>query len=163
MRRSITRFVLLALLATSGCVRHYAVPADAPTATVILSSDVDGVTVQAFADRQCRPNPAGTRLAYFYRSFADARSGAERSVVAGREFVFTFRHSRYTGTSNLVCEVTKAFVPSAGETYRAHLFTTPVGCDVTLTRAVSAGGSPKELPVGDVVAVRPVCFNPIEG
>lgn len=156
----------IALLACSGCATHYEAGGAAPTARVIFSSDAprtDGVMVQAFADRNCGRSPDGTRVVYFYRDLFDDRAGTARSVVAGREFVFTFRSRSDTGTVATVCRLTRAFVPQPSGTYRVHFVPAPDRCDVDVTEL--APGTPDHGPGTrvDVAIVEPVCFNDLNG
>lgn len=153
----------IALLLSAGCVDHYAVPRSSPTATVIFSTDADGVMVQAFADRTCGKSMIGTRVAYFFRDHFDQRSGAAKEVVAGRDFVFTFRSRSDTGTVATFCKVTRSFVPEASQTYRAHFISAPDRCDVEVTRSSSHASDLKEDSAVDVAIVDPVCFNDLNG
>ena len=154
---------IIALLACAGCVNRYVVPPDAPTATVIFSSETEPVMVQAFADRKCGRNPAGNRVAYFYKDLFDQRTGTAKPVVAGREFVFTFHSREDSGNSVRNCTVTKAFVPEAGQTYRAHFHPVPAGCNVAVTRGAAPSADSTAASPVEVVAVVPECFNSIDG
>jgi hypothetical protein len=141
----------------------YQLPASAEKATVIFSSDPDGVMVQAFADRACGPSPHGTRVAYFFRDYFDRRTGAPKPVIAGREFVFTFRLRHDTGSAVTFCESTRAFVPQAGRTYRAHFIRDARTCDVILTAVRAQGpGQGGEAPLEHAV-VQPACLNDFDG
>lgn len=154
---------ILALLTCAGCAKPYVAPPTAPTATVIFSAESEPVMVQAFADRKCAPNPAGNRVAYFYRDFYDQRAGTAKPVVAGREFVFTFHSRQDSGTSVRNCTVTKAFVPEAGQTYRAHFFAVPAGCNVAVTRGAGPTADSTAGSTVEAVAVMPECLNSLDG
>jgi hypothetical protein len=151
------------LLLLAGCASHYAVPASAPKATIIFSSDTDGVMVQTFADKSCRQSPTGTRVAYFFKDFYDQRSGTAREVPAGQEFVFTFRSRADTGTVATFCNTTRSFVPQQHQTYRAHFFSASEGCGVEITKVVSPEpGSIVDASV-EAAVVSPVCLDDFNG
>jgi hypothetical protein len=151
------------LLLFTGCVSHYAVPPSSPKATVIFSSDTDGVMVQTFADRLCRPSPTGTRVAYFFKDFYDQRSGTAKEVPAGREFVFTFRSRADTGTVATFCSTTRSFIPEQNQVYRAHFISTPESCGVEITKVASP--EPGSIVNGrvDATVVSPVCLDDFNG
>jgi hypothetical protein len=154
---------LFALLLLAGCVSRYAVPAASPKATVIFSSDMDGVMVQTFADTSCRKSPSGTRVAYFYKDHFDQRSGTAKDVPAGREFVFTFRSRADTGTVATFCSTTRSFIPEQSQTYRAHFIYAPEGCGVRITKAVSPESGSKADGDVDAAVVEPACLDDFNG
>lgn len=148
------------VLLSTGCVNHYVTPPASPTATVIFSSDIDGVMVQAFADKSCGKSPTGTRVVYFFKDYFDQRSGTAKEVPADRDFVFTFGSRSDTGTVATFCKVTKSFMPKASQTYRAHFIYLPEGCGVQVTTTSS---DLKQESAVDVEAIIPVCFNDFNG
>jgi hypothetical protein len=119
--------------------------------------------VQAFADRNCGKNPAGTRVAYFYKDLFDERTGTTKFVSAGRDFVFTFRSRSDTGTVATFCRLTRSFVPKASQTYRAHFTSSSDRCDVEVTQLVSGSVGREQAAPLTVSIVEPVCFNDING
>jgi hypothetical protein len=157
------RIVIVSLLLITGCARHYSVPASSPKATVIFSSDIDGVMVQSFADKTCGESPNGTRVAYFFRDHFDQRAGTAKEVIADREFVFTFRSRSDTGTVATFCSVTRAFIPEASQTYRAHFIYLKEGCGIELTRASTENPVPNSEEFVDAEAIVPACLDDFNG
>lgn len=117
----------------------------------------------AFVDRNCGKSPTGTRVAYFYTDLFDQRSGTAKSVLAGRDFVFTFRSRSDTGTVATFCRLTRSLVPQATQTYRAHFASSPDSCDVEVTQLVSGSAEGERGAPMDISIVEPACFNDFNG
>lgn len=159
-------FAYIAVFLCSGCANHYTASKNQPMATIIFSSSAphkDGVMVQAFSDKKCGKNSAGTRVAYFFKDIFDDRAGAPKSVIAKQEFVFTFGSRSDTGTVATFCRLTRSFMPDTSATYRAHFVSTPQSCDVLVTKLQPGStGQIEETPI-NVSIVEPVCFNDWNG
>lgn len=154
----------MASLGLAGCATHYTAAQGSPTATVIFATSAprtDGVMVQTFADRKCKHSETGTRVAYFYKDLFDDRAGTAKPVTAGREFVFSFWSRSDTGTVATFCTVTRAFVPEASATYRAHYESSPGQCNVKVSK-VDPAGAAQATPVEPDI-VDPVCFDEFRG
>jgi len=152
---------IVALVSLSGCITRYAVAPDVPKAALTLSTNLNGVRVQAYDDDKCTKSPYGNRLAYFFLGAGDPHSGVEKEIPAGKEFVFTFAMSLGVApiTSTTSCIVTMGFVPKANERYKSSFQGNGEKCIASLVRAVSTDAGERFVAEESARIIRPVCIN----
>lgn len=107
------------LVSLSGCVSIYKAPANAPTATLELTS-TNTLFVQHFLNEKCDKSPNGSRVSFMSDVAGDPIGLAIKTIEAEKPFILAWRLNTPQGMSVMAsCNITGVFEPRRNATYRA--------------------------------------------
>lgn len=121
MPQAKARALAACLFSLSGCVSIYKAPANAPTATLELTS-TDTIFVQHFLNEKCDKSPNGSRVSFMSdAAFGDPTSLVIKTIEAEKPFILAWRLNTPQGMGVMAsCNITGVFEPRRNATYRAR-------------------------------------------